>query len=132
MTRSSTAKASLIGKMPGDRWQRFANLRAYFGFMWGHPGKKLLFMGGEFAPGTGVESRPRARLALARRSRCTPVCSALVRDLNRLYVSEPALHERDCEADGFQWTVGDDRCQFGVFASCAMPPISRRSLWSAT
>ena len=42
-------KRSLIGKMPGDRWQRFANLRAYFGFMWGHPGKKLLFMGGEFA-----------------------------------------------------------------------------------
>ena len=42
-------KGSLIGKMPGDRWQRFANLRAYFGFMWGHPGKKLLFMGGEFA-----------------------------------------------------------------------------------
>ena len=42
-------KRSLIGKMPGDHWQRFANLRAYFGFMWGHPGKKLLFMGGEFA-----------------------------------------------------------------------------------
>ena len=48
-------KGSLIGKMPGDRWQRFANLRAYFGFMWGHPGKKLLFMGYEFAPRTRME-----------------------------------------------------------------------------
>ena len=48
MTRWCTAKRSLLGRMPGDRWRRFANLRAYLAFMWAHPGKKLLFMGGEF------------------------------------------------------------------------------------
>ena len=56
-------KGSLFGRMPGDRWQKFANLRAYFAFMWTHPGKKLLFMGGEFAQETRVEPRPVARLA---------------------------------------------------------------------
>ncbi len=100
-------KGSLIGKMPGDRWQRFANLRAYFGFMWGHPGKKLLFMGSEFAQERewnhdhdldwpSVDDPPHAGV------------QRVVRDLNRLYCSEPALHQRDCEPAGFMWTVGDD------------------------
>ena len=69
-------KKSLIGKMPGDRWQRFANLRAYFGFMWSQPGKKLLFMGGEFAQERRMESRSRARLAVARRSGACGVSNA--------------------------------------------------------
>ncbi len=68
-------KGSLLGRMPGDRWQRFANLRAYFAFMWTHPGKKLLFMGGEFAPGARMEPRYRARLASPWRPACTAGCS---------------------------------------------------------
>jgi 1,4-alpha-glucan branching enzyme len=107
-------KGSLIGKMPGDRWQRFANLRAYFGFMWGHPGKKLLFMGGEFAQ----EREWNHDRELDWPSIDDPMHAGvqrLVRDLNRLYISEPALHQRDCEAGGFHWAVGDDSAN-SVFA----------------
>jgi 1,4-alpha-glucan branching enzyme len=100
-------KHSLIGKMPGDNWQRFANLRTYFGFMWGHPGKKLLFMGGEIAQEhewshDGEIDWPALdnplHLGVQR----------LVRDLNRLYADEPALHQRDTVSTGFRWVVGDD------------------------
>ena len=85
-------KGSLIGKMPGDDWQRFANLRAYFGFMWAHPGKKLLFMGGEIAQEREWNHDTCARLASARRSRAMPGVQTLVRDLNALYREQPALH----------------------------------------
>src|SRR3954469_20252227 len=100
-------KGSLLGKMPGDRWQRFANLRAYYGFMWGHPGKKLLFMGGEF----GQEREWNHDHSLDWHLLEDPLhrgVKDLVRDLNRAYRDLPALHERDCEAGGFQWLVSDD------------------------
>ena len=95
-------KGSLIGKMPGDHWQRFANLRAYFAFMWTHPGKKLLFMGGEFAQ----EREWNHDIGLDWQLLGDPLHAGvqrLVRDLNRLYRSTPALHRLDCEADGFAW-----------------------------
>ena len=115
-------KGSLIGKMPGDRWQRFANLRAYFGFMWGHPGKKLLFMGGEFAQ----EREWNHDRELDWPSLDDPAHAGvqrLVADLNRLYRSEPALHQRDCDPSGFHWAVGDDRSN-SVFAFLRTAPPS--------
>jgi 1,4-alpha-glucan branching enzyme len=107
-------KHSLIGKMPGDSWQRFANLRAYFGFMWGHPGKKLLFMGGEFAQEREWDHDRDLDWGLIDAAPHAGV-QRLVRDLNRLYVGEPALHRRDSEGNGFAWAVGDDRAN-SVFA----------------
>jgi 1,4-alpha-glucan branching enzyme len=95
-------KGSLIGKMPGDRWQRFANLRAYYGFMWTHPGKKLLFMGDEFAQ----EREWNHDVGLDWHLLDDPLhggVQRLVGDLNRLYRATPALHRLDCDPDGFQW-----------------------------
>jgi 1,4-alpha-glucan branching enzyme len=100
-------KGSLLGKMPGDRWQRFANLRAYFGFMWGHPGKKLLFMGGEIAQ----EREWNHDTSLDWHLLDDPLHDGvrqLIKDLNRTYRELPALHQRDAEAAGFQWIVADD------------------------
>jgi 1,4-alpha-glucan branching enzyme len=95
-------KGSLIGKMPGDQWQRFANLRAYFAFMWTHPGKKLLFMGGEFAQ----EREWNHDIGLDWQLMGDPFHAGvhrLMRDLNWLYRSTPALYQRDCEPEGFRW-----------------------------
>jgi 1,4-alpha-glucan branching enzyme len=100
-------KGSLLGKMPGDQWQRFANLRAYFGFMWGHPGKKLLFMGGEIAQEREWNHDASLDWHLLENPYHRGVQS-LIRDLNRLYADTPALYERDAEAAGFQWLVSDD------------------------
>src|SRR5712664_1136481 len=107
-------KRSILGRMPGDEWQRFANLRAYYGFMFGHPGKKLLFMGSEF----GQESEWRHDHShdwhLLKHARHAGV-QALIRDLNRLYRTIPALHELDCEDAGFEWLIMHD-AERSVFA----------------
>ena len=107
-------KGSLLGKMPGDAWQRLANLRAYYGFMWGHPGKKLLFMGQEFAQPTEWNHDAALPWALLDDPRHAGV-QRLVGDLNRLYVATPALHALDCLPAGFEWLVADDAAQ-SVFA----------------
>jgi 1,4-alpha-glucan branching enzyme len=107
-------KGSLLGKMPGDRWQKFANLRAYLGFMWSHPGKKLLFMGCEIAQDREWNHDRELDWFLLDDPAHAGV-QRLVRDLNRVYRREPALHVRDCEPSGFRWLVGDDRAN-SVFA----------------
>jgi 1,4-alpha-glucan branching enzyme len=100
-------KGSLLAKMPGDAWRQRANLRAYLGFMWTHPGKKLLFMGCELAqPGEwNHDASPQWELLDDPAHRGVQLA---VRDLNRLYTAEPALHERDCDPAGFRWLIGDD------------------------
>ena len=100
-------KGSLIAKMPGDGWQQFANLRAYYAFMWGYPGKKLLFMGQEFAQGAEW-SEARGLDWWQLDIPAHQGVQSLVRDLNALYRSRPALHARDCEGEGFSWLVADD------------------------
>jgi len=100
-------KGSLLGKMPGDEWQRFANLRSLFGYMWAQTGKKLLFMGGEFGQWNEwnhdrsldwhlLEHEPHRGL------------QRWVEDLNRLYRDEPALHELDTDPSGFEWIDAND------------------------
>ncbi len=101
-------KGSLIGRMPGDTWQQFAGLRLLFGYMWGHPGKKMLFMGGEFGQRRewaheqslewhvlGVDARHEG-------------VQRWVADLNALYRSEASLHEKDFAEEGFQWVSRTD------------------------
>jgi 1,4-alpha-glucan branching enzyme len=100
-------KGSLIGRMPGDSWQRFANLRAYFSFMWTQPGKKLLFMGGEFGQDWEWNHDGELDWAALEHSGHLGV-QRLVSDLNRLYRQEPALHVFDCDGAGFRWIVADD------------------------
>jgi 1,4-alpha-glucan branching enzyme len=101
-------KGSLIEKMPGDDWQRFANLRAYFGFMWGHPGKKLIFMGGEIGQWSEWNHDGSVDWQLLDHDRHRGLQS-FVRDLNRLHSEIPALHRQDASPDGFRWVIGDDR-----------------------
>jgi 1,4-alpha-glucan branching enzyme len=100
-------KGSLIGKMPGDPWQKFANLRALYGYMWAHPGKKLLFMGGELAQEQEWSHERSLDWHLLERADHSGV-QALVRDLNRTYREEPALWEADSEPAGFRWLEAND------------------------
>ena len=96
-------KQSLFGRMPGDRWQRFANLRALYGYMWAHPGKQLLFMGCEFAQ-EKEWSEPAGSLDwhLLDEADHHGVLD-LIRDLNRVYGEEPVLWELDHSHEGFRW-----------------------------
>jgi 1,4-alpha-glucan branching enzyme len=107
-------KGSLLGKMPGDEWQRFANLRLLLGAMWTTPAKKLLFMGGEF----GQEREWSHDRSLDWELLERPLHAGLQRfvaDLNRLYRAEPALHQLDCEGAGFSWVDCND-AEHGVLA----------------
>ncbi len=100
-------KGSLLAKMPGDDWQKFANLRCLFGYMYGHPGKKLIFMGGEF----GQWNEWYHERSLDWNLLGFPFHAGVaqwVRDLNSMYVREPALYELDSEKDGFQWMECND------------------------
>ncbi|MEK0082114.1 1,4-alpha-glucan branching protein GlgB [Geminicoccaceae bacterium SYSU G07066] len=96
-------KGSLINKMPGDVWQKAANLRAYFAFMWTYPGKKLLFMGGEFGQWREWNHDSSLDWHLLDEGPYHKGLQSLVRDLNRLYREASALHELDCEPGGFEW-----------------------------
>ena len=129
-------KGSMLGKMPGDRWQQFANLRTYYGFMWTHPGKKLLFMGSEF----GQVREWNHDQSLDWHLLEDPLHAGLhqlVGDLNRLYRDHPALHELDCDPAGFEWIEpGDADNSVFVFirrgrdgrplvVACNMTPVAR-------
>jgi 1,4-alpha-glucan branching enzyme len=103
-------KGSLLGRMPGDDWQRHANLRAYYGFMWGHPGKKLLFMGQEWGQPQEWNHDIELPWGQLQDERHAGV-QRWVRDLNRLYREEPALHRLDTDPAGFQWIDAQDRDQ---------------------
>ena len=131
-------KGSILGRMPGGQFERFANLRAYFGFMWGHPGKKLLFMGQEFAQDAEWNHDSELAWHLLDAPEHAGV-RRLVRDLNQLYRKIPALHRGDCEADGFRW-IEADAAELSVYAwerraegcatsvvVCNFTPVERRA-----
>jgi 1,4-alpha-glucan branching enzyme len=103
-------KGSLLGKMPGDDWQRFANLRLLYCYQWTHPGKKLLFMGQEFAQRGEWNHQTGPEWSALGDARHAGV-ARLVRDLNRLHRERPALHRHDFEPEGFAWIDCHDREQ---------------------
>jgi 1,4-alpha-glucan branching enzyme len=130
-------KGSLLSKLPGDRWQQLANLRALYGYMWAHPGKKLLFMGGELASEHEWNHDGSVEWHL-REAPAHAGVQALVRDLNRIYRDEPALWEVDFEPAGFRWLeLNDAASNVIVFArfsrdgtrtvvcACNLSPVPR-------
>lgn len=100
-------KRSMLAKMPGDEWQRFANLRTIYGYMYAHPGKKLHFMGSEFGPVKEWNENVELDWTLLDHPRHRQL-QAFVKDLNRLYRAHPALHEVDFSWEGFQWIDCED------------------------
>ncbi len=131
-------KGSLIGKMPGDTWQQFANLRLLFGYMWGHPGKKLVFMGGEFGQRREWTHEGALEWWVLQYPEHAGV-QRWVADLNKLYREEPALHEVDFDAAGFEWIDCHDaeksvlsflrrpRAGPPVLAVCNFTPVPREN-----
>ena len=116
-------KRSLLGKQWGDGRRQFAGLRTLFGYMWSVPGKKLLFMGGEFGQWTEWNHDAELDWVLLDYAPHQEVLS-WVRTLNALHRTEPALHQADHEPEGFQWVEADDYAR-AVFAYLRMAPDSR-------
>ncbi|MGA0902368.1 MAG: 1,4-alpha-glucan branching protein GlgB [Candidatus Nanopelagicaceae bacterium] len=100
-------KGALVNKFPGDRWQKLATLRALYGFMWSHPGKKLLFMGGEFAQNDEWQESKSLDWHLLQYPEHHQI-QTLIRDLNRNYRKNGALWEKDTSPSGFKWLIDDD------------------------
>jgi 1,4-alpha-glucan branching enzyme len=119
-------KGSLLSKMSGDDWRMFANLRAYYGYMWAHPGKKLLFMGQEFAQRREWNEATQLDWELLDAPAHKGV-QTLIRDLNKLHKVYAALHLRDNDPGGFRWIVADDRDQSVIawvrFGEAGDPPV---------
>jgi 1,4-alpha-glucan branching enzyme len=118
-------KGSLLGRMPGDRWQKFAHLRALYGLMWAYPGKKHLFMGGELGQWSEWSHDASLDWHLLEWSEHRGI-QALVRDLNRLYRATPALHEGDHEPAGFRWIDADDADENVIAFERIAPSSGRR------
>ncbi len=100
-------KRSLLDKMPGDEWQKRANLRLLLGYMWTQPGKKLLFMGGEFGQWREWNHDDSLEWSLMDNPKHAGI-ARLIGDLNHIYRSEPSLHAKDCDPSGFQWVEAND------------------------
>jgi len=113
-------KGSLINKMPGDRWQKFANLRMFLAWMWMHPGKKLLFMGCEFGQWNEWKHDASLDWHLFLGEEHSGL-QKLVRDLNHLYTTRPSLHTKDHEAGGFSWLDAND-AENSIFAFARSSP----------
>jgi 1,4-alpha-glucan branching enzyme len=119
-------KRSLLEKMPGDRWQQLANLRALYAYMWAHPGKKLLFMGGELATPWEWNDQGELPWSLLEHAEHAGMRD-LVRDLNAIYRDEPALWEVDFASDGFCWLEPNDALS-NVFAFMRLSRDGERQL----